>query len=650
MGVLNPLMLLLGVAVAVPLILHLFQRHQGPRVVFPALRYLRRAERESARKVKLRQLLLMLLRMAAILLIAFAASRPFVRAGGIRHEPTAVVIVLDNSLSSGAVAADARVIDVLKQRALETLEAAEPEDEFWLLRAGSPDEPAYPGDAVETARRVRETEPTAAAADLADAIARARGILDQAAAGRATEIHLLSDLQRTNFTAAVAAGSNAPTIIAWHAERNATANRAVANVVVGGGIAPTAGERSVVTATVRGTTTDSGNVRLLVDGRLAAAARIAGSGEAVLTMPARPPGLLAGSVEMDADALRADNVRYFATQVVQPPTVSLSDRIEFIDAALAALEGASRIRRVEAGADVAILPGAAGVEAVGRNRAVVILPPESPLELAAVNRRLASAGIPWTYALQSSPGDAQFMMRDSSDSFLRTLQTARMRNVYALQPAARASGDSSLLRLRDGAPWAVRGRHSTGGRYILLATPLTEQASNIPTSAAMVPLLDRIVRTWAADGSAVEAAEPGAAIALPARADAVLRPDSVTEPARGTYNVPAVAGVYRVLARDSAISAFAVNPPAHESDLASVTRARLNTLLDDWRLALADDADGWRAAIYQQRLGRELWRSLLFALLVVLVVEAVIAATGGRRRNAAGDVPHVVDKAGTEAA
>jgi hypothetical protein len=82
MGLLNPLLLLLAGAAAVPLLLHLLQRHQGPRVVFPALRYLRRAEKESARRIRLRQILLMLLRMAAVLLLALAAARPFTGFGG----------------------------------------------------------------------------------------------------------------------------------------------------------------------------------------------------------------------------------------------------------------------------------------------------------------------------------------------------------------------------------------------------------------------------------------------------------------------------------------------------------------------------------------------------------------------------------------
>src|SRR5688572_5454378 len=187
MGVLNPLWLLLGLAVSVPLIIHLLQRHQGPRVIFPAVRYLMRAEREHARRIRLRQLLLLLLRMAALLLIAIAAARPFLRGRGVGHAPTAVAIVLDNSMSSGVVRGDRRLLDELKDRALETLSRSGPDDRFWLLRAGAPWEPALPGDAQTIATRVRETQPTAGTADVVASVARAREILAQGAAGRATE-------------------------------------------------------------------------------------------------------------------------------------------------------------------------------------------------------------------------------------------------------------------------------------------------------------------------------------------------------------------------------------------------------------------------------------------------------------------------------
>src|SRR3990172_5851423 len=129
--------LLLGLlAGVVPPLLHLFQRRRPPEFVFPAVQYLRQTEREAERSLKLRHLLLMILRVAAIVLIALAAARPVVPRGvGALHEPTALAIVLDHSLSSGAIAGGRRVLDDLVLRARETLRAAQPGDALWVIGA-----------------------------------------------------------------------------------------------------------------------------------------------------------------------------------------------------------------------------------------------------------------------------------------------------------------------------------------------------------------------------------------------------------------------------------------------------------------------------------------------------------------------------------
>ncbi len=113
MSFLSPAFLFAGLAVAVPLFLHLFHRHDARKLAFPALRYLLRTEKEHARTIRLRQLLLLLLRIAAITLLVGAGARPFLRGGGGVHDPTAMVIVLDNSLSSGLIRGGDRVLDLL---------------------------------------------------------------------------------------------------------------------------------------------------------------------------------------------------------------------------------------------------------------------------------------------------------------------------------------------------------------------------------------------------------------------------------------------------------------------------------------------------------------------------------------------------------
>ncbi|MFQ5845887.1 MAG: BatA domain-containing protein [Planctomycetota bacterium] len=108
-GFLQPIALLGLAAAAIPPLLHLIGRKLPPTVVFPAIRYLTATEREYSRRLKLRNLLLLVLRTVIIVLLVLAAARPVARVGaGTSHPPTALALVVDNSLSSGAVVAGRR--------------------------------------------------------------------------------------------------------------------------------------------------------------------------------------------------------------------------------------------------------------------------------------------------------------------------------------------------------------------------------------------------------------------------------------------------------------------------------------------------------------------------------------------------------------
>jgi hypothetical protein len=134
----HPLALLGLVAAAIPALLHLLQRRVPPELEFPAVRYLSAAERESARRLRLRHLLLLILRTALIVVIVLAAARPLVHvrgAGGGAHEPTAVVVILDNSPSSGAVVDGGLILDRLRVAAHATISHTTSADRVWLMLA-----------------------------------------------------------------------------------------------------------------------------------------------------------------------------------------------------------------------------------------------------------------------------------------------------------------------------------------------------------------------------------------------------------------------------------------------------------------------------------------------------------------------------------
>lgn len=635
MGVLAPIWLLLGTAIAVPLIIHLLQRHQGPRFVFPAVRYLMRAEREHARRIRLRQLLLLLLRLLVVLFIAFAAARPFLRGAGVGHEPTAVVLILDNSLSSGRVEGDRRVLDELKDRALETLERAGTDDRFWLLRAGSPWEPALPGDAATIATRVRETQPSAGRADIVVAIDRARSILAQGADGRATEIQILSDLQSSNLHGAPAGAKDDELgVLLYAPERKESPNASITAVTVGGGLAPRANERSSVVAEIGGTRKDSLSVRLTLDNRIAGAAVTRPGAAAVIPFPARPAGMIMGELQIDADALRGDDRRFFVAAIAPPPRVSLTRTTPFVTEALGVLAGANRIALTGGSPDVVIAPAGAGAESAGPGSSVVIIAPTSPLELPAVNRRLAALGVNWRYELRGPTGELRFANAAGADDLLRGLAAARVRHAFRLTPVGSTPGDSVTLRLEDNSPWAVRGSRARGGRFVLFASPMTDSASTLPTSAAMIPLLDRATGIWSVADAPRAEVRPGERVMLPEAVEQIIDPDGNRHDVKGAeaFADAIEPGVYRVVANGKAVGAFVVNPDATESVLRYADPKRAERVLAPLEVKRVDDADGWRDNIYARRVGREFWRPLLLALLALLIGESLAAATGRTAR------------------
>jgi hypothetical protein len=639
-----PALLALGLAVAVPVALHLLQRQPGPRMVFPAVRYLRRAEREQATRLRLRQLLLLAARVLALLLLAAAAARPFLDTGGAEHHPTSVVIILDNSMTSGAVVGDRRVLDELQDVALRTVAAAGPEDRIWLVRAGQPWLPAVAGSPETVAAAVRATEPAATVAPLANHVQRAASILAAEPAGRAREIHLLSDLRAPGLESHAGDGPDIPVVVLEPPATPPT-NRAITDVEIGGGLPPRAGAGSSITVTVETfgaatepASTDSVDVRLFIDGAMRAAGRAVAGASVVLPFPAASAGVVTGHVEVDGDALAADDRRHFAVRVRPPPTVALSVPAPFVDEALSVLDAAGRLRLGGPGAaDVVVSPGAVGADAVRRGAAVVVLPPDSPLELAAANQRLAGAGIPW----RLSPPVVGESRLDSHGSGLESvLEGARLRQVYGLEPVGEAR-DTVLLRTGAGAPWAVAGA-AGAGRFLILGTPLTPAGGTLPTSAAMLPLVDRAVTAWSADEPAGIDHRPGDVVTLPA-GDSILRPGGGADLASaGSVYRLTEPGIYRVMAGPETVAAFAVNPPPEASGVTTLAPRAAAAMLAGAN-GRVSSADGWERAIFGDRLGRDLTLPILALAILVLMAEMGLAAgragVGREREMAAAPSP-----------
>lgn len=212
MSFLAPLYIAGLLAVSLPIVFHLIRRTPRGRVTFSSLMFLGPSPPRVTSRSRLNNFVLLLLRAAALLLLAFAFARPFLRDAdslNLDQNPgRRIVLLVDTSASlrRGDLWSQAR------QRLDDVLNSVTPADRVSLLAFADAIEIKVSFDAwsdADPARRVAlvrsaldDLGPTWGATHLADALAAAADLLVDAsdrqtdAAEVARQIVLVSDLQR----------------------------------------------------------------------------------------------------------------------------------------------------------------------------------------------------------------------------------------------------------------------------------------------------------------------------------------------------------------------------------------------------------------------------------------------------------------------
>jgi hypothetical protein len=636
MTFLSPWLLLGMVVAAVPILLHLLRTGDRETVSFPALRYLSRTTRESARVIRLRQLLLLGLRIAAVLLIAFAGARLVLPVGGRDHPPADLVFVVDNGLTSGAVLGDGRALDSLVSRGLEALERTGSRDQIWIVAAGEPWRPAVPLTRLEAGEALSRLRPMQVTADLPAALSRAASLLE-ASDLALSEIVLFSDLHPAAFPLSEAGAVPRPQNVRIAPPPvGALQNRGVARITISGGLVPRVQEPGELEVVVEGTEAAGTPVRAYVGDLLVGSATTGEDGTARLPLPPSPAGWVTGRVELDADALRGDDVRYFTHRVIPPPTVH-ADGIHssYLEDALAVLDGAGRIRLSPPNDASVHFLTAGALSGVPEDGVAIVVPPNDPALLPSVNRILEELAPGWrleaTQNVAPAPG--------GTGAAERTVTGGSLAGLLPVPPRVRLGyrilGDGPgvafpLLTLADGDAWLVR-IPSSGRTVLVLGSPLLPQATDLPASASMLPLLDVLITTPTGEPVPTEI-RTGTALPIPSDAQAIRLPDGRREALEpgAPFRRTGFAGVYELLGSgDEPVAYVAVNP-ATPGAWASLTPTEASTLLQDsWETALP--ADPWPDAVLAGREGREVWWPLAWLLLLVLLAESWLARAGAGR-------------------
>ncbi len=593
---LQPLALLGLAAVSIPTLLHLMGRRLPPVVVFPAVRYLTDTEREHSRRLKLRNLLLLMLRTAIILFLVLAAARPVSPlAGGQSHPPTAVAFVIDNSLSSEAVVEGRRMLDVIREAAREALDRVQPGDHVWVAFAeGVPRRLSH----LDAARAVDSVRPSPLRMDVSAAVrsAAAAATNDPLGPGR---VVVYSDLQQSAFSAG---DPVMVPVLVWQPP-DPPPNRWIDTVYAEPAV--WAAEGTVV-ASVGGMTAQPSAVRL-VAGQRDLARAVADSGDLViLAGRLEQTGWIVARVELDPDELRADDVRSIALYLREPASATASPSVgTFVSEAMEVLLAGERVK---AGDEVRLSdrPGTG---------TTIVLPPADPALVGAFNRTLAAQGVEWRLG---ELVDGEWELDRGLTVAAGTPVTRRHRLI----------GSGPVLARVGGEPWMVRA-----GDRVLIASRLEPEWTALPVSAAFVPFLDMLINRVAASESWIATTPPQAPVRLPPTVTALLGEQGpIPVPGDGRVTAPREPDVYFLgNAAGDTVGALQVHYDRRESNLAPADRRLLQTSLgSDVRVL---DTRGLGRALFRGTGRADLTALFLAAAIAAALIEFAVASRGGPTRR-----------------
>ena len=623
MAFLTPAFLLGTLAAAVPIVLHFLRRERLPRVPFSDVRLLRGARVEQTRRQRLRELVLLALRVAALLLLALAFARPFFADRGESGEGATVVLV-DTSFSLSAPGQTAEM-RVLAHAAVDAVPAGQ------LVGVVAFDDAARVVAPLARARAgahaaVDGLSPRPRGTRYRDGLAAASALIGD----RRGRVVVVTDLQAGGWEAG--AGRLSPHV---EVETRRVAAAAGNLAVVGVDREPSG---TAVRLSRWGDAGEGTRLILEVDGAVVdESVHRVEPGESTIRRPVVLPasGVVTATVS-DAQGYPADDRRYRRLEPAPPTAVLLvtdgepaelyleralapGDGVEGFAVAAASAAELGRRPELLAEAAVAVLAGAQGLDRAGRERLAAfvrggggLLAVDGPAAAEAARAGLlgavAEAGPAATLA-HAEP--LALVATDRRHPLVRVLGglAGRLGRSRFLRTAGldTASG-GVVLSFTDGAPALVD--HSAGaGRVLVFASDLRNDGNDLPRRPEFVPFVHEMVRYLETRPARTREFVVGAA-----------PPGAPGEP--GPTRLPGAAGP------------IVLNVDVRESAFVPITGEEFRASIE--RLAGAPHPELTGSAGEAARPGvpapppeeaeQALWRYLLMGMALLLVAEGLLAA------------------------
>ena len=193
-----------AVAMTIPVVIHMIHLARAPEVPFPTLRFLKSAAEKTARRRRIENILLMILRMLLFGLLAFALSRPFLQQNFALfgdEKASAAVLILDNSYSMNVRHEQSTRFLKAKQEARAILDSKwRPAQAAVLLTdpAAAPVPDRLLADRAKLFSQIADAQISSGRADLVGSVRAAYALLDKSRAAE-KRLWILTDRQALSW-------------------------------------------------------------------------------------------------------------------------------------------------------------------------------------------------------------------------------------------------------------------------------------------------------------------------------------------------------------------------------------------------------------------------------------------------------------------
>ncbi len=682
MNFINPGILIGLIAASIPLLIHFLNRSRSRNIPFSTLSFLKELQQQKIKRLKIKQLLLLIIRTLIILLLVLAFARPTLQGtlSGVleSNAKSSLAVILDNSYSMNAVAETQSLLDRAKIKAEALVASIQQGDNAYFVSVTDTSQALEggkrPGEFIS--EKIESLQPGYKTGNLSAAIQKAHSLLQQSRDVN-KEIYIFSDLQ--SFTIAqdtVSIHDASVNAFAIPVRSSSIHNIGIKNLNI---ISTMLEKEKLVELQVEffnsgKHATENTLAELFVNDEKAAQTllQLQPNVSAVETFKfvLNKAGFINGCVKLEDDDLAMDNNRYFSIYVPEQIkaglvytnpkdadllTMALNPRyVEMNRFALDMINSSDFSTSRISGYDVLVL---VDIMTVPNNMVdkiytfvqnggglVLVLGPHTDIQ--AFNRFLAQLRLP---NIKSSIGNSISTEYTSFSlgamDFSHPLFYGMFENVNTDFDKPRfgyanvMDVNQSFERIFDfstGDPYLFK-KTLGEGTILVLTSGLQPDITDLSRRTLFAPLMNRIVQyagsKYKTDSLstmvggvlrtllAVEHVQEKLEIKRPDGSFDRIEPVVHASGPRVEYTETNEPGIYELLANNQTLWNWAVNTDSRESDLEPVDEKEMESRFG---VKFVDENADISTFMYQNRYGVELWFYFVLAALVLIVIEMLL--------------------------